>query len=329
MLVKKFKAKIDSVCSRFEKRLNDDSSYVTKFLFKLALYSAVAAFILLIIDFWQILKGNGEKIGVFGDFFGGILNPILTFLTFLGLIATIIMQRQELKQSRVEYEKTSESLKTQAIETTFFNILDLHHKIVDNIKVNLEELRSRSGNRLSLQEILNPPAEGKSIFEGRGAFEEILNLILHHSSSPAEVVERYKVIQNENNHVLGHYFRNLYQALKVIHGYEDLAEQSKRKYASILRAQLSAKELALLFINCLEGVCDRGQFKNLVIEYKMLEHLPIEKTGNWFVLVGSGIAIADDEMILQYKKIKDLPIELEKVYGGAFGQNGGIPYHLR
>jgi hypothetical protein len=34
--------------------------------------------------------------GEWGDFFGGVLNPLLTFLTFMGLLITIILQQQEL-----------------------------------------------------------------------------------------------------------------------------------------------------------------------------------------------------------------------------------------
>jgi hypothetical protein len=34
-------------------------------------------------------------------------------------------------------------------------------------------------------------------------------------------------------------------------------------------------------------------------------------------------------MFLQYKSKKELPINLKKYYGGAFGQNGGVPYNLR
>lgn len=78
----------------------------------------------------------------------------------------------------------------------------------------------------------------------------------------------------------------------------------------------------------MEGVADKGQFKNLVIEYSMLEHLPIEKRSNGYSLAGSKLAIASDEMFLQYKEKKKLGVDLEKYYGGAFGKNRGVPYVL-
>lgn len=66
-----------------------------------------------------------------------------------------------------------------------------------------------------------------------------------------------------------------------------------------------------------------------MVEYAMLEHLPIEVTENGYSLAGSGAAIASDEMFLQYKNQKDIKFNLKKFYGGAFGQNGGVPYDLR
>ncbi|GEP10257.1 hypothetical protein MGN01_21020 [Methylobacterium gnaphalii] len=42
------------------------------------------------------------RLGQVGDFFGGVLNPLLTFLTFIGVLATIFLQREELKETREE-----------------------------------------------------------------------------------------------------------------------------------------------------------------------------------------------------------------------------------
>ena len=311
---------------------DSENTPLTRVLYNLILTAAIAGIVLFAIDCFLIVFGDKEKVGVFGDFFGGILNPILTFLTFFGLVITIVIQRQELKLARVEYDKTSDALNTQAIETTFFNILDLHHKIVDNLKLNISELRYKTGYTIDYEEIDFTPnrVAVQTTFEGRAVFEEVLKFLTRNSASPDEVVERYKSIQDGSNHMLGHYFRNLYQALKLIHNYDDskVTESNRRKYASILRAQLSTKELALLFINCLEGVCDQGQFKNLLIEYAMLEHLPVENTKNGYLLAGSTCAIASDEMILQYGSKKDLGINLKKYYGGAFGQNPAVPYNL-
>ncbi|WP_417442616.1 putative phage abortive infection protein [Idiomarina abyssalis] len=334
--MKKFNKWIDSRFHHFEDVFKDDkddseSLKLQKILYKIIAYALIFAFAILAINIGII--SFTEKGGVFGDFMGGVLNPILTFFTLFGLIATIVIQRQELRLARVEYEKTADALSTQAVETTFFNILDLHHNIVDNIKVDIDEISGKSETEKAFSSIALGMAKvsRKTVFEGRGAFEEILNILTHKSSSPQDVVERYRFLQNQNNHVLGHYFRNLYQALKVIDSYDEslISSEEKRKYTSILRAQLSTKELALLFINCLEGISDNGQFKNLLIEYQMLEHLPIKSIKGGYSLAGSEFPIADDEMLLQYKNKKQVGLDIKKYYGGAFGRNHGVPYNLR
>ncbi|EGQ7949125.1 hypothetical protein J7X21_004579 [Vibrio parahaemolyticus] len=308
---------------------------LNKVLFKILSYAVFCAGLLLALNLFLVTLT--DKGGVFGDFLGGVLNPVLTFFTLFGLIATIVIQRQELRLARNEYEKTAEALSTQAIETTFFNILDLHHNIVDNLKVNIEELSDKSEAQKMLKGVSSSFIKsqiGVSIStksEGRAVFEEILNFLSSGARTPEEVLERYKYIQDHHNHILGHYFRNLYQALKVINSYEEstLSVIQKRKYASILRAQLSTKELALLFINCLDGVSDSGQFKNLVIEFSMLEHLPIVEEPRGYLIAGSKVPLASESMLMQYKYKTEFGLDFTKYYGGAFGKNEGIPYNLR
>ncbi len=291
------------------------------------------AIVMIIVVFsYDVSVFEKGKYGEFGDFFGGVLNPIFTFLTLFGLIVTIVIQRQELRLARHEYEKTATALNTQAIEVTFFNIIDLHHKIADSLELDLTKIGKKSKIEQALTEVASNWFKKSTItaFTGRSVFDEILVLLSSNRASPKAVVERYSTIQNDHNYILGHYFRNLYQALKLIDSHKNdiVTEENKRKYASILRSQLSSKELALLFVNCLEGVSDGGQFKNLLIEYSMLEHLPIKKVAEDCYLL-AGIICVDSAMLAQYRNKVDFSgLDFQKYYSGAFGKNTDIPYKL-
>ncbi len=341
-----------------------ENNILSKVFFNI-IFGAVGLVILLfIVDIWMVRNHEGVA-GVFGDFFGGVLNPILTFLTFLGLIVTIIVQRHDLRLSRIEYERTAEALTTQSVENTFFNTLELHNKISENIKFDLsafggsayrEKLSSikkfmnanllglnyddtvsaavRTAKNSTQHAETTPVIASITVYEGRAAFQEILKYLSSDSATPNQIVSRYVQIQEEHNHILGHYFRNLYQVLKMIDRYDEtiVSWESKKKYASILRAQLSTKELALLFVNCLDNVCDKGQFKNYLIKYKMFEHLNCREVrgvkGRFQLGGGTGILV-DRSMLLQYKHAKVFPpLDLVKTFGGAFGKNRGIPYDL-
>jgi hypothetical protein len=302
---------------------------LSKTLYEILILAFIIMTIIFIIDivgfilsYITILGISIGDLGAFGDFFGGILNPIFTSLTLFALIITIVIQKNELKLAREEYSKTTIALNTQAIENTFFNTINLHYRIVENLKIDLSDFGDRF---LTLEEKRTDYFEHpfSKNYSGIKVFDEIINKIFWRAKTPKQSENFYKILQDEYNYILGHYFRNLYQALKLIDKNEYLKDEDKKKYTSILRAQLSSSELALLFLNCLENICDTGQFKNLLIKFEMLEHLNIELKNNYYIL--SGKVKVSESMVLQYyKKINEFKLDLEKNVGGAYGKNSGV-----
>ena len=101
------------------------------------------------------LKSEGEIassisfLGQTGDFFGGILNPVFSFLALLAILISMHFQREELKASRESLQVSQEELaltreelqgskeamqvqaetmKTQKLENAFFNLLEINQK---------------------------------------------------------------------------------------------------------------------------------------------------------------------------------------------------------
>lgn len=93
--------------------LEFDSDKTSKGLFKLLLTSAYAMLLVLLLNLTSLFS-DGASYGTFGDFFGGVLNPILTFLTFMGLLFTILLQQSELKLTRKELKDSAAALSDQA-----------------------------------------------------------------------------------------------------------------------------------------------------------------------------------------------------------------------
>ncbi|WPN72478.1 putative phage abortive infection protein [Pseudomonas germanica] len=299
---------------RFEKIVGKSKDETTKNLysiFRFALISSAIVFLLNIIlraNYFSVLD---LKLGEFGDFFGGVLNPILTFLMFIGLIVTIVVQKNELALARDEFSKTanalkeqSESSKKQILENTFFNLLKFHHEALDGLQFNEEILccsvTIKAGERTA----------------GRAVFSSILNW-MHIEEAPETALENYTNFQISENHVVGHYFRGLYQILKFIDDCE-LPDSEKEKYSRILRAQLSTDEIALLFFNCICLDVDSGQFRALVVKFKLLEHMRLSKVDFWdrFGLSGRSIYTNKNDL-LKY-------VEFDRcgaVVRSAFGKN--------
>lgn len=86
------------------------------------------------------VMGNFVELGPIGDFFGGTTVGLLSLASISFVTAAIVMQKEELKLQREELEKTREEYKVtnatmrkQQFDSTFFNMINLHHNILKEI----------------------------------------------------------------------------------------------------------------------------------------------------------------------------------------------------
>tara|TARA_Y100000034_G_scaffold135976_1_gene210086 strand:- start:5670 stop:6623 length:954 start_codon:yes stop_codon:yes gene_type:complete len=205
------------------------------------------------VDFLNGIKIN--HIGALGDFFGGTLNPILTFLTFVGLLITIVLQQAELSEARKEFKKSAnalelqnKSIKRQSFESTFFQMLTLHNTIIDNIEFS------------DKRHYLLPQSQTK-VFQGRQSLREFNDAIKRsyydvakarnyqkgNVNNISHIQEAYKDFWKDYGGNLSHYFRYLYNIIRFVKE-GDFCEES---YLRLIRAQFTDQELFLLFYNCL------------------------------------------------------------------------------
>jgi hypothetical protein len=73
--------------------------------------------------------------GIFGDMFGA-LNTLFTGLAFVGLIYTILQQREQLAIAIDEIEDTRKSQIQQRFENTFFQLLNLLTGVIESLESN-------------------------------------------------------------------------------------------------------------------------------------------------------------------------------------------------
>ncbi|UKS62924.1 putative phage abortive infection protein [Bacillus toyonensis] len=262
--------------------------------------------------FYFRYKGYGDytglaALGPVGDFVGGTTVTFFTAASVFLLIATNIMQREELKASeaqakevRKEAKITNETMKRQQFETTFFNMLQLHHQIVENIQLNrrkedfrgrkaIEEIKDIFEDSLGAKQyFVENPEKGINSwlvnFQIRKRFlEKFLNT--PNGISKEMLNEVYEEFHDEHGNAIGHYMRNNYRIVKFIveNVVEDENEQKrikkeekrdtivgdKRFYFGTLRAQWSNAEFELIFINSLYE--KNSKFKKLIKKYDVLD----------------------------------------------------------
>jgi len=74
------------------------------------------------------VSNSQEHWGLLGDFLGGVLNPIFTFLTILILIKSLSLQKDDI-------EKNKKFEKIRSFESHFFNMIDSQKVIFNNFKI--------------------------------------------------------------------------------------------------------------------------------------------------------------------------------------------------
>lgn len=286
--------------------------------FLTAFFGVLFPILILILIGERLSVDHFKEIGTIGDFFGGTMVGLLSFASMLFVTAAVVMQkeelklqREEIKKTRSEFEITNETMKKQAFDSTYFNLISLQKEILSAIKI------GELSGRYAISEIFKDLQ--KNIFQSRRVAIEryvntngkaILNTILEvpdlADSMPYEVYNRLSasmayfknknnslkqeesernleyiisflqqnevllkvalnanVLENEDQkwrksvyekfykdheNLIGHYYRNLYRIVKYILE-SNLSFKDKQSYIGILRAQLSADELKMLYYN--------------------------------------------------------------------------------
>ena len=243
----------------------------------LAFFAATFAMIIFSLYFMEFhgnLDSSQEKWGQFGDFIGGVLNPIFSLMALLALIATFSLQLKEFGILAAQRDESNNALKEQQLasrrqvfESSFYHLLSLHNDLLNGI-----DLNGANGN-----------------IKGRDCFHVFLKRLNHERSKNLEKNEiinfttSYDRFYQDHRREIAHYFTLLFNIFKFIDN-SDMAD--KKFYTNIIRAQLSSSEKAFLFYNCLtkNGV----KFKDFVEKFSLLKEFTIKSHH-------------DNELIKEYK----------------------------
>ncbi|MBY0573763.1 MAG: hypothetical protein K2P84_08790 [Undibacterium sp.] len=94
----------------------------------------VCVFVIYFSKFHGALSQAQSDWGTFGDFLGGTLNPILSFLGLIALLLTIVLQSKELESTRKELERAAsaqESTEKVLKEQNEINFAEYHELLKD------------------------------------------------------------------------------------------------------------------------------------------------------------------------------------------------------
>jgi len=202
-----------------------------------------------------------EDLGPLGDFIGGNINPLLTFISVVLLIDTVVIQRKaadDSKASEIEARKTiklqSDLAAKQSFESSLFNLIALCLNEIKNARLPL-----KSG-----------------IYTGNQAFGQYLEVFdqlmpAHHKTSILNKMEELSTDALYDN------LKNFAMVFKFITDYATPSE--KENYISIALTMMPTSLIALLcvarnhgqwpILSSFEtaGIFNRDSLKSYIIHY--------------------------------------------------------------
>ena len=210
----------------------------------------VAAYLaLLVVVSWPISDLSIAKAAVLGDSFG-IINSLFSGLAFAGLIVTILLQREELKESRRIFT-------SQKFEDAFYRLLAFYKENLNDISVQ--------------------GAGGGETFKGIGGLSVQLRMfssaIRPYLRCLDTDVELYRyAVYKEAQRVLvpqSRYLGTFESVLSLV--MNEVVDAAERKfYVRLIASQLTVHEVKYVFYRCLVSRTE-SSIVRLVNETKVIE----------------------------------------------------------
>lgn len=186
--------------------------------------------------------------GLVGDFIGGFVGVIFTFVGIILLYETLKFQRKELSESKRVFTK-------QQFDNSFFELLRLYNETINSIylKINNKVVRGKDFFSFHKQELQDVFTTNRTLSYNR-----------------KNAVKLYEKLYVDHIDITSTYFRTLYRIYALIDNSE-LSEEDKVEYSKILRAQLSNSELFFIRYNAMTRI--GGNSAYYINKYNYLKHL--------------------------------------------------------
>lgn len=249
------------------------------------------------------------KWGTFGDFIGGVLNPIVGVVTLVLLVRTLLsqkkaiqlqseelrLQRKELALQRAETAKSTQALDDQYeaivqqnVEQSLFAWLGNYRDLMRETTSTVDDLREYQGRRLGIEIVrrlsfahlstTRTPYCGWNGLTAENWRRSLARARLGmekdrvaYSKMMADAIRHYaKMIVSSDFDAI---HRTLYRLIQWIDK-STLPNKTKWHYVAIIRAQLSRSELVLLLINSI--VKDGEKFAPLINKFALFDNLNMD-----------------------------------------------------
>jgi hypothetical protein len=199
------------------------------------------------------LNGWSER-GQFGDMFGAV-NALFSGLAFAGIIITILLQREELslqrselQLTRSEFSQQNETLRSQRFENTFFNLLQSHINLLDNLSITDSENDRALGSDYKA-----------TVYRGRDVFQKFvrrLEFFLGEIKFEGETItneetdkveETFHNYANQYHNTINLFIQSLCSLLTFVAKSDLIKDEQRMTYVKIVFSNVSQDENTFLY----------------------------------------------------------------------------------
>ena len=241
--------------------------------------AGAAALALVYANVWSLpLHGNGDKLGQMGDFFGGLLNPLVSLLTLFVAISVWQLQKTELKATKEAMKSQDKTAKQQRQEQRFFDLLNVYFRTVESTRY--------THHTHPIFSIVKNGMVGEhrdEIFEGKAAISNwlsrrttVLSQYLKDNGSalPGQLVLKPEIEKQWTKEAPDQYFDSYFRIVRhLLAEAQSLLGEQHHQYVALFCAQLSRTELVLLALHL--WLDPEGQAaQHLAGKYGLLTNLP-------------------------------------------------------
>jgi hypothetical protein len=210
--------------------------------------------------------------GSFGDYVGGLLNPLVSTFTLIVAVKVWQQQKVELRQTKEALEEQAKTAEQQRREQRFFDLLNLYQQALATLEVG--GLRGRSAFTYQFRD---EDSDSPLYRFTRHGFEKYTHYfkrnekgrITRESEEKSVTKERLSASWNSFSPSFDHYFRTIFSILREA---EPTLQSDHFRYVKLLRAQLGRDELVLLGFN--SWIDSEGEkMIPYLCKYGLLKHL--------------------------------------------------------
>ncbi len=250
-----------------ESRDKDTGQYSGWWLLTIAALGAIFCALLFFGFEWTSGRKDIDKLGQMGDFFGGMLNPLVSALTLFVAISVWRLQKVELQATKKALDEQAKTAEQQRQEQRFFDLLNVYQRTVDSITFASQMNQSpvQHTGKGAIAELYRNNASSIKDFDANG-LQPATKFYRAHTNIDLQRIWNDETIAP----LFDHYFRVIFHILTEA---ETLLGDQNIRYIQLFRAQLSRTELIILGFNLWLNDESLNMIP-LAEKYGLLKHLP-------------------------------------------------------